>query len=152
LQGIMTSKSLVEAADRKSRMRAAVFAAGTLVFLLVQVMTRPPFETAEWAQGWRLYAWMANAVLLLACLATGGGLVGNQRIRALINDEVSRNNYRTACIVGFWVVMITGLVTYVVPALQSLTGDQSMYLVVTLGTVTSLLTFSWLELRAHADA
>jgi hypothetical protein len=45
------------------------------------------------------------------------------QIRALINDEVAQMHNRRACTVGFWLSMLAGL-----------------------------LTFAWLEYRAHADA
>ena len=148
----MSLNSLVEIADRRSRKRAVVFTLATLVFLFVQFLTRPSFGAGPSSHGWRLYAWVVNAALLLLCLSTGGGILGGTRIRALINDEVSQSNYRTACIAGFWVAMVAGLTTYVVPALQSLTGQQVVYIVVALSTSTAMLVFAGMEFRAHADA
>jgi VanZ family protein len=148
----MTSKSIVERAHKQSRVRAIFFAVATLYFLGLQFVTRPAFTDSAYAHGWRLYAWALNAVLLLLCLATGGGLLRNTQIRALMNDELSRANYRTSCITGFWVAISTSLVIFVVPALQTLTGHQAGYLVITIATVTAMLTFSWLEYRSLADA
>ena len=148
----MSSKSLVEIADRRSRVRARIFAAGTLVFLSVQFITMPGFGSGENNHGWRAYMWMVNAVLLLLCLGTGGGLLTNRKVRALVNDEVSRSNYHRACMLGFWVAMVAGLALYAVPAWQAFTGHQVAYIIVTLTTVVALLKFSWLEHRAHDDA
>ena len=145
-------RSLIELADRKSRMRAVLFGVATLIFLAVQIITRPNFSTGEYSHGWRLYAWAFNAALLLACLGGGGGLMNSRQLRALIQDDVARTNYRLACTSGFWVAMVSALATFVVPAFQGMTGLQVGYIVVTLSASAALLAFSWLEFRAHADA
>jgi ABC-type microcin C transport system permease subunit YejB len=148
----MLSQSLVEIADRKSRLRAVLFAAATLVFLLVQAITHPVFDGGAYARGWRLYAWLFNAALLLACLGAGGGFANRRPLRVLIHDEVAQSHNRTACKAAFWVVMIASLALYVLPVFRSFTGLQVSYVIVTLGTATALLTFSWLEFQSHADA
>src|SRR5215212_1354931 len=122
---VMSSKSLVEVADRKSRLRATLFAVATVVFLVVQVITHPVFENEPYSHGWRYYAWAINAVLLLMCLGGGGGFMNRPQLRALIQDEVARENNRTACKVGFWISMLTAVVIYVVPAWQSLCSRQA---------------------------
>ena len=148
----MTPKSIVEIADVRSRRRALGFAIATLVFVVNQVIARPAFGTAEYDHGWRMYVWALNIALLLLCVGTGGGLLNSTQIRALINDEVSRSNYRTACSLGFWIAMVIGLAIFVVPDFQSFTGKEAVYLVVTPATVVTVLIFCWLEYRAHADA
>jgi hypothetical protein len=148
----MSPESLVEVADRKSRLRAVLFAVATIVFLFVQVITRPAFSTGSYAHGWRMYAWAVNAAVLLLLLGGGGGFMNRAPLRALLNDEVAQSHYRTACKAGFWIAMLCGLVLYVVPAFASFTGHQVSYVVVSLGTVTALLTFAWLEYRSHGDA
>lgn len=146
------SKSLVEAADRKSRLRAILFGFATLVFLFVQVITHPVFDNEAYSHGWRYYSWAFNVALLLACLGGGGGLMNRPQLRALINDDVARSHYQTACKVGFWIAMVVGLGLYGVPAFTALSGKQVGYLIVTLASAGALLTFSWLEYRAHNDA
>ena len=148
----MSSKSLVEVADRKSRLRATLFAFATLAFLVVQVVTHPVFDNEPYSHGWRYYAWAFNAVLLLICLGGGGGFMNAPRLRALIHDEVAREHNRTACKAGFWISMLTALGVYCVPAWQSLSGRQATYLVITIGTSTAMLAFAWLEYRSHGDA
>jgi hypothetical protein len=148
----MSPKSAVEIADQKSRLRAILFAFATVVFIGVQILTHPAFNTAAYTHGWRSYAWAFNAALLLLCLGSGGGVLNPIQIRALINDEVAQLHNRRACTVGFWMSMVTALVTYCIPSMQSFTGHQVAYLVVTIGASSALLTFAWLEYRAHADA
>jgi hypothetical protein len=96
--------------------------------------------------------WTVNVILLLAFLATGGGILTNREIRALVNDEVSRLNYKTSVVAGFWVAMITALAIYLIPGLDHFTGRQAVYVMVTSSVAVASITFSYLELRAHRDA
>ena len=148
----MSAKSAVEVADRKSRLRAILFAAATLIYIGVQIVVHPMFGNPEYSTGWRMYAWVVNIGLLLVCLAGGGGLANSKAVRRLINDEVAGNNYRAACKLGFWVAMLTALAIYVIPDWRMLTGGQVSYFVVSLAASAALLAFSWLEMRSHADA
>jgi len=150
----MESRNLVEIADRNSRKRAIIVAAAAIVFVAGQAMGGPAFtDTADRAlHNMRTGAWALNVVLLLAFLATGGGLLNNPQIRALVNDEVSRANYRTSIVAGFWVAMTSALVLYLVPAFATLTARQTLYLVLTLSVAVASLSFAYLELRAHRDA
>jgi hypothetical protein len=96
--------------------------------------------------------WSINVVVLLLCLATGGGILNDREIRALVNDEVSRANYRTSAIAGFWVAMISALLLYLIPAFAAIGGQDAIYIVVTLSVAIASLLFAYLELRAHRDA
>ena len=148
----MAANSAVEIADRKSRQRAILFAFATLVFLGVQVLVHPMFGNPEYATGWRMYSWTFTIALLLMCLGGGGGWANPKPVRDLINDEVARNNYRTACKQGFWAAMVLGLAIYVVPEARAWTGGQVAYVLVSVPASVAMLAFSWLELRSHADA
>jgi hypothetical protein len=150
----MDSRNLVEIADRNSRKRAIIVAAGAIVFVAGQALGGPAFsDTADKAlYNSRTIMWALNVVLLLAFLATGGGLLNNPQIRALVNDEVSRANYRTSVIAGFWVAMTSALVLYLVPVFAALTAKQTLYLVLTSSVAVASLMFAYLELRAHRDA
>jgi hypothetical protein len=149
----MSSKTPVEIADQFSRKRAAVVAVAALAFLAVQAVGRPFFiDGPETAHHLSIVYWAINAVALLLCLATGGGLLNTAQIRALVNDDVARSNYKTAVVAGYWVAMTVAMSLYVVPSFRSLTAREAVYVVVTSSIVVALLTFSYLEYRAHRDA
>ena len=149
----MPSRTPVEIADEASRKRAWLLALGAIVFAVGQALSAPPFRFTPDAGLYhsRGIFWIVNVILLLALLATGGGLLNSAQVRALMNDEVSRMNYHTSAILGFWIAMIVGLGLYIVPPVKGLTGQQAVYLVVTAGVFVASMAFSFLELRAHRD-
>lgn len=148
----MESRTPVELADQFSRKRAWMVAAAAIVFAGGQLLGLPPFHTADASlHSARSLLWTLNTALLLAILATGGGLLKDRQVRALANDEVSRMNYRTSVISGFWVAMAVGLGLYLFPTFGAFTGPQAAYVIVTPAVFVASLTFSILELRAHRD-
>lgn len=147
------SRTTIEIADRYSRKRAVIVAVAAIVFFLVYVVIQPFLAgnppTAHFLRGETM--WAINAFFLLAMLATGGGILNNRRIRALVNDEVSKTNSRTSVAAGYWVGMTTAMIIYVVPALSRMSAREAIFFIVTATVVVSLLAFSYLELRAHRD-
>jgi O-antigen/teichoic acid export membrane protein len=151
----MQGRSKVEIADERSRKRAIIVAAAAIVFVVAQVMGGPLFNHGPDATAHHLtrtVMWSVNVVVLLLCLATGGGILNDREIRALVNDEVSRANYRTSVIAGFWVAMISSMLLYLIPAFAAIGGQDAIYIVVTLSVAIASLSFAYLELRAHRDA
>lgn len=146
----MTKTELVELADRYARRRAILAAAAALAFLAIQIFVTPRVFGGE--SGTRIDLWAVNAIVLLAILATGGGILSRRKVRELVNDDVARGHLRTAVIAGHWVAMTTAVVLYLAPWSRSFTSRQAIYLIVTGSVVVSLLTFAALERRALADA
>ena len=128
----MDSHHEIEIADRISRRRVLGMTLAALAFLGVQIVARPVFRSDGYgASGWRAYAWAFNATLLLLLLLPVGGYLFGRRVRALINDEVSRSNSRAATAAAFWLAMLMALVAYVLPPSVGLTAREAAYLVVT---------------------
>jgi len=146
----MIDKQLVELADRYSRRRAVVAILAALVFLGVQAVARPR-AFGEGSPGTRIDWWAVNAIILLAVLATGGGILNRRGVRALVHDDLSRGHLRAGVLAGYWVAMGLGLFLYLAPWFQDFTSRQAIYVIVTGSVVVSLLTFAGLERRAHAD-
>jgi cation transport ATPase len=143
----MQSKSPVELADQASRKRAIAVAIAAAVFLMIQFVTRPLPGSNP-----RLIMWAVNAAALLPLLFTGGGLIQKREIRALMNDDVSRANYKSAVGIGYWTAMIVAMGLYAFVGDSGVTAREAIYFIVTPSVGFALLAFSWLELRAHRDA
>jgi MFS family permease len=150
----MPLETPVEIADRYSRKRAVIVAVAALAFLSIHVALGPFFAdglgTARYATVGTM--WAINAFVLLVVLATGGGLLNSTQIRSLVNDEVSQGNCKTSVVAAYWVAMTAAMTLYTVPRFQTLTAREAVYVVVTSSIVVALLTFSYLEYRAHRDA
>lgn len=148
----MQSQSPVEIADQLSRRRPIGIAVATAVFLMIQLVA-PPFFDGGGDQGssLRVTFWAINAVVLLALLATRGGLIYRRRVRTLVNDDITRNNHRTALVAGHWVAMTVALGVFIAAGLKSLTAREAVYLIVTPSLVAALFLFSYLERRALLD-
>jgi hypothetical protein len=148
----MNSQNAIELADRVSRRRARGTAAATAVFLAIQVVVPPVFRTEGIAySGPRSYMWAVNAAALLMLLLPVGGYIFGRQVRALVNDDVSRHNSRTAAAAGFWVAMTISLGMYAFPAGRMLSAAEALYYVVTPTVGVALLGFAWLESRALRD-
>jgi hypothetical protein len=150
----MQGKSAVEIADVQSRKRAIIVAVAAIIFFIAQLIVRP-FEDGWPGSGMstaKSGIWAINAILLLVLLATGGGLFNKREISILVNDEVSRENYRTSVVAGFWTAMTTAMGLYFYPRFESFPAAGAIYVIVTVSIVVALLVFSYLELRAHRDA
>ena len=144
---VMTSSNEVELADRISRRRVL---GNTLV--AVQIVARPVLRTDGYgASGWRAYAWPFNSALLLLLLLPIGGYVWGRRVRALVNDEVSRSNSKSATAAAFWVAMCVALLVYLFAPTAGISARAATYLVVTPSIGVALLVFAWLESRALRD-
>ena len=146
----MQSESTIDIADRVSRRRALGVGVAALAFLLIQLVARP-FFPASGPSTTRIDMWALNAVVLLLLLATGGGLFNRTQLRVLVNDEVSRLHYTSSVLGGFWTAMTLAMLLYLLPAFGGFSGREAIYLIVTASVIVSLVTFSWLELRAHRD-
>jgi hypothetical protein len=147
----MPPQNVVEVADRISRKRALGTALAAGAFLIIQAIVHPVFRSDYGLTGFRSYMWAINAAALLLFLLPLGGVAWGRRVRALVNDDISRHHARSGEVAGFWTAMIVALGVYVLPVGQSLTAREATYLVVTPATGAALLVFAWLEARAHRD-
>ena len=148
----MTPTDTIELAHSISRRRVLCISLAAFGFLGVQLIVHPVFRTDGYAaSGWRAYAWAFNAFLLLLLILPIGGAKWGPRVRALVNDEISRANAHTAARWGFWLAMVIALGIYVVGPARALTAREGAYLIVTPTTIVVLLAFAWLESRALRD-
>jgi hypothetical protein len=146
----MVDTQLVELADRYSRKRALIAILAALVFLGVQFIAQPRVFGGS-SHGTRIDLWAVNAIVLLAVLATGGGVLNRRAVRALVHDDLSRGHLRTAVLAGYWVAMGMALVMYLAPWFRDFTARQAIYVIVTGSIVAPLLTFAGLERGTQAD-
>jgi hypothetical protein len=148
----MQSNSPVEIADQFSRKRVTLVAVATLVFLGIQLIAGLFWGATRGTPYISQIGWAVNAVALLLMLAIGSGLLRNRRIRSLVDDEVSRHNRVMGIVAGYWVAMAIAMGLYVTADVRPFATREALYLVVTPSVGVALLTFCYLEWRAHRDA
>src|SRR5687767_7806758 len=107
----MTPKTTVELADKISRKRAWLIGAAALAFV-ANVAGQAWLQRIVNVTTTRLDWWLIHAVVMLLIVATGGGLLIQPRVRALMNDEVAKSHFATGMITGFWVAMVAAMGIY----------------------------------------
>ena len=149
----MQPTSRIDAADRLSRKRAIGAAVAALVFVAIQLIAPPFFvDKRESLRDSQALLWLVNALILLALLATGGGLVYNRAERRRLNDELSLTHPRSAGMGACGSARAAADVLFQVPALAAFTAREAAYLLLTPSIAGALLAFAFLELRSHRDA
>ena len=141
-----------ETAERLSRRRARLLPFMAVIFIAGQgVYFGDVAEPMRAVDATKISAWLVWALALLLMLATGGGLLRSRKVRALLNDEATRDHRLRALAAGFWAAMAGCLVIYVLSALEPMNAREGVHLVLTMGVGVALIRFGMLERRALRD-
>jgi hypothetical protein len=145
------STDTAQLADRLTWKRARAAQVLAFVFIATQIgsfdaqpMNRP--------QTLHLAAWMCWAVALLVFLAFAGGLLRGERMRALLNDETTRDHRLRAMAWGFWGAILIALAVYVLSFFEEVSVREGTRLVITFGIALALIRFGALEKKALKEA
>jgi Flp pilus assembly protein protease CpaA len=142
----------IDKADRLSRRRAWLLPALAIVFLSGQaIYALGPNGASRSVDQLKVAAWLLWATVLLFLLATGGSLFRSREVRALMDDETTREHRRRAYSVGFWIAVATAMGIYLLTAFDGVKPRESLHIIVTAAIAGALLTFGFLEHRAHRD-
>ena len=137
--------TIVDIAERKSRLRAFAFLFLAMLTLAVMIFVRARPDR-DFTQG----LWLG---LLVGCalnlLPIKRWLRPNSAVLALLDDEGTRQNRQNSCIVGFWATVAAALFLGLISRFNPGVGaDQVGQLVATAGIVCAMIAFAFLELRA----
>ena len=138
-----------EQADRLSRRRARM----TVVMAIIFVSQQFTFFS-ENAEDHRLVTWVHTSgwivlsAVILAALVTGGFWFRPKGVRALMEDEVTRENRHRALSLGFVLAMVAAMVLYVVDRFEPVGAPIAIYLILSVGLGAALMRFGVLEKRA----
>jgi protein-S-isoprenylcysteine O-methyltransferase Ste14 len=140
----MTTMGKVELAERKASARAAVMAllavvlAGTATF---------GFDNPVNDMRGRAVAWLVELGLALMVLGSGGGLMLSRELRALMNDELSRDNRRRAIVFGFYAGLVAMTALYVAAGIMPIDLRAAFRLASGLAIAAALGRYAMLEWR-----
>jgi hypothetical protein len=140
----MTTMGKVELAERKAGARAAVMA--LLAVVLVAGATFG-FDNPANDIGGRAVAWLVELGLALMVLGSGGGLMLSRELRALMNDELSRENRRRAIVFGFYAGLIAMTALYVAAGTTAIDPRAALRLASGLTVAAALGRYAMLEWR-----
>ena len=144
------SHSDAEVADRLGRFRTRMFPVLAIMFLIQQMayFSSPPAERA--VDHVRIGAWVAMTAVILFVLNSRGFWFRPAKVRAMIDDEVTRANRTSAMHWGFVAAMLAGIVVYVLQGATQFTTREAIHLIVSAGIVMALMRFGLLERRSYA--
>ena len=149
----MTEYSSSEIAERLSRKRSRMLFVLAALFMSQQVTyfsgMHDPARTVDHV---KIAAWLVLSVVLLLMLATGGAWLRSSEVRALLNDEATREHRRTGLVNGFWAACLTAIIIYAVDMFEPISGRDTVHIILTIAIAAALLTFARLERCAHRDA
>ena len=145
-----TTQSDVELADQLSRRRARMLPVLGLFFIMQQsaFWSNPPAERA--VDHVRIGAWVLLTGVILFTLSTNGFWFRSAKVRAMIDDELTRANRTGAMHWGFVAAMLAGMLVYVVEGVTQFTAREVIHLIVSAGIVMALVRFGLLERRGYA--
>jgi hypothetical protein len=149
----MTDIRDIEKAERMGRGRARIFALQAILFIGWQGL----FFVGETDDRMRavdtvkISAWFVWVIVLLALLATGGGLMRSKAVRSLLNDELTRANRAQAYVAGFWAAMICAIGVYIMDMFDPVTAREAVHIILSAAIASAFITFAARERRARAD-
>lgn len=147
----MTTPSDITLADRISRRRARMFPILGIYFLAGQAMFFRHAEEPARIAAFKISAWLVWAIVLLLALAFAGGHFRGPRVRALVEDEVTRANRLRGYAAGFWAAAAASILLYVINMFEPVTGREAIHLILTFAVAGALIRFGTLERRALKD-
>jgi hypothetical protein len=107
----------VEQAEALGRRRARMMPVLAIVFISQQISffasenehAAAAMRTADHV---KISAWLVLSLILLVALYSGGFWFRRRAVRALMNDEITRQHRANALSLGFLVAMLTGIALY----------------------------------------
>jgi hypothetical protein len=149
----VSEQSIVQQAERLSQKRSRLLFVLPVVFLAQQATYfSGRHDIASPAGHVKIAAWLALSIVLLLILATGGGWFRSAEVRALLNDETTREHRREGFVTGFWAACLTAIAIYAVDLFEPVSGRDTVHIILTAAIATAMLTFGRLERRAHRNA
>ena len=144
----------VEQAERLGRRRARMLPLLAVIFLTQQISffaseSERASAAVRTVDHVKFGAWLVLSLVLLAALYTGGFWLRRREVRALMDDEITRQHRAAALSLGFLVAMLTAIGLYLVDMAEPVGTRVAIHLIVTLGIGAALIRFGLLERRAH---
>ena len=147
----MAEQTIAQQAERLSQKRSRMLFVLAVIFLSQQATYFSGRHDPSPAGHVKIAAWLVLSVVLLLMLATGGAWFRSAQVRALLNDETTREHRRQGYVSGFWAACLTAIVIYALDLFEPVSGRDTVHIILTIAIAAAMLTFGRLERRAHRD-
>jgi hypothetical protein len=141
-------------AERLQRRRTRIMTMQAFVFLIWQFMFLSSLHdfqaTHRLVDQVKISAFVVWAALMLLLIATGGQWWTGRKVRDLMNDEVTRDHFRSSHVWGFWTVMLACFAVYVIQLFTPLETMVTLHILLSSGILAAMLRFVWLERTSDA--
>jgi hypothetical protein len=138
-----------EQADRLSRRRARMTVAMAIIFVSQQFTFFSADAEDHRAVTWvHTSGWLVLTAVILGALVTGGFWFKPKAVRALMEDDVARENRHRALSLGFVLAMVSAIILYAIDRFQPVGAPIAIHLIISVGLGAALVRFGTLEKRA----
>ena len=145
----MPQLSDAEQADRLSRRRARMMIPFALIFITQQATFFSEKAGDHRPVTWvHTTGWLILAAVILGALVTGGFWFKPKAVRALMEDEVTRENRYRALSLGFVMAMATAMILFLIDRFEAIPARIAIHLILSVGLGFAMLRFAGLEKRA----
>jgi membrane protease YdiL (CAAX protease family) len=141
-----------DAGERFQRVRRRVLLVLTIVFIALQFVFPSGSGDNPGLPLWGTYklpAFLIFAAALLIMMMAPGGMLFLRRHRAAFNDELTRKHRAGGFTAGLLASLTTATGMYFRSMSESVTTRDALHAVISLGVVTTVLVFVFLEERAE---
>jgi hypothetical protein len=140
----------VEKAERIGRSRARLFALQAILFISWQGLffAGATEDRMRLVDEVKISAWFVWVLVLLALLATGGGLMRSKKLRALLNDELTRANRAQAYVAGFWAAVVSAIGLYIIDLVDQIYTREAIHFILSAAIASAFITFAARERRS----
>ena len=138
----------MDTVERITRRRARVATAMGVLFVATQLAHlhgQAPLRAVDYVG---IAGWAVWALVLVAFVLFGGGLLRGPAVRGMLNDESTEANRRTALVAGFWAMLTAAAALFVSSFYEDLGGRDTLHILITVGVGFALIRFGQLEARA----
>ncbi|WP_420145000.1 hypothetical protein [Sphingobium sp.] len=127
-------RSMAKRAERLSRQRSiAAIVMGTL---LIVTQTQRMDDG-----GGGPMTWMITGVIVAVFMLWASGLFRHRALRGILNDEGSDVNRRRSLMIGFWNMLATALLCYVLTYVKPYGPRDATQIIMTVGMSSALISF-----------
>jgi len=125
---------IAERAERLAKLRAITAIVMGMVLMVTQTQRMDDSGSGP-------IPWIATGIILAVFMVWASGLFRNQALRGILNDESSDASRRRALTIGFWNMLVTAVVCYLLTYVKDYGPRDAIQLIMTVGISSALIGF-----------